>query len=56
MVEGGNAELRDLSPVGNYALKLVWGDGHDTGLYSFRYLRELADRPDVTTTEPDGGS
>lgn len=56
MVEGGNSELRDLSAVGNYALKLVWGDGHDTGLYSFRYLRELASRPEVTTTElPDGG-
>ena len=27
--------------VGNYALKLVWSDGHDSGIYSFKYLREL---------------
>lgn len=40
---GGNLELRDIEPVGNYALKLVWADGHDTGLYSFKYLKTLTD-------------
>ena len=44
-IEGGNTELRDLELVGNYALKLVWGDGHNTGLYSFRHLRHLGDNP-----------
>ena len=52
-VPGGNSELRDLEGVGNYALKLVWGDGHDTGLYSFRYLYQLAARPEVTVIEPE---
>lgn len=28
--------------VGNYALRLTWSDGHDKGIYSFVYLRELA--------------
>lgn len=28
--------------VGGYALQPVWGDGHDTGLYTFGYLRELS--------------
>lgn len=27
--------------VGNYALRITWSDGHDTGIYSFSYLREL---------------
>jgi len=27
--------------VGNYALRIAWSDGHTTGIYSFRYLREL---------------
>ena len=40
-VEGGNLELTDLGEVGNYALRLTWGDGHSSGLYSFRYLRAL---------------
>ena len=30
--------------VGNYAIKLAWTDGHDTGIYSFSYLRELGER------------
>jgi len=27
--------------VGNYAMKIEWSDGHDSGIYSFQYLREL---------------
>ncbi len=50
-VPGGNSELRQIEPVGHYALKLVWGDGHESGIYTFAYLRELGDRADVTTTE-----
>ncbi|MDX2051056.1 MAG: DUF971 domain-containing protein [Polyangiaceae bacterium] len=37
----GNLELRGLEPIGNYALGLTWGDGHNSGIYSFRYLRHL---------------
>ncbi len=32
-----------IEPVGHYAVKLVFDDGHDTGLYSWSYLRELGD-------------
>jgi DUF971 family protein len=28
--------------VGHYALALEWSDGHNTGIYDFRFLRELA--------------
>ncbi len=30
-----------LEPVGHYALRLVFSDGHDSGLYSWAYLAEL---------------
>lgn len=30
--------------VGQYALGLAWADGHDTGIYTFETLRELADK------------
>ena len=30
--------------VGNYAIRFDFSDGHRTGLYSYDYLRELADR------------
>ena len=29
--------------VGRYAIAIEWSDGHDTGIYSFERLRELAD-------------
>jgi DUF971 family protein len=31
-----------IEPVGNYGVRLVFTDGHDTGLYSWDYLHELA--------------
>ncbi|MGH8260591.1 MAG: gamma-butyrobetaine hydroxylase-like domain-containing protein [Steroidobacteraceae bacterium] len=33
--------VRAIEPVGQYAVKLVFDDGHDTGLYSWKYLHEL---------------
>ena len=30
-----------IEPVGNYAVRLIFSDGHDTGLYSWDYLYEL---------------
>lgn len=42
-VQGQSLELRDLEQVGNYALGLTWADGHNAGIYSFRYLRALGE-------------
>jgi DUF971 family protein len=39
-------EIRDISIVGRYALNFRWSDGHETGIYSFRYLRELCETQD----------
>ena len=36
-------EIRDLSLVGRYAINFRWSDGHETGIYSFRFLRELCE-------------
>ncbi len=35
--------LTDVQAAGKYALKLVFSDGHDSGLYSWGYLLELAE-------------
>lgn len=37
-------EIKDLSVVGRYALNFRWSDGHETGIYSFQYLRDLCER------------
>ncbi len=34
--------LQEIWGVGQYAIGLRWGDGHDSGIYTFEYLRELA--------------
>lgn len=36
-----NVAITAIQPVGNYAIQLVYSDGHDTGLYSWDYLYEL---------------
>ncbi|MDO9051005.1 MAG: DUF971 domain-containing protein [Methylotenera sp.] len=37
-----DVNITAIQPVGNYAVKLVFSDDHDTGLYSWDYLYELA--------------
>ena len=37
----------DITFSGNYALKIVWNDRHDTGLYSWDYLAELCNSQEV---------
>jgi len=38
-----DVEIAAIEPVGNYAVKLVFSDGHDTGLYSWDYLYDLGE-------------
>jgi len=40
---GGNEELREIEPVGRYALAIKWGDGHSTGIYSFELLWRMGE-------------
>lgn len=36
-----NQQLARVEGIGNYALGLTWADGHDTGIYSFKWLRRI---------------
>lgn len=42
-----NVILLDVQPVGSYALKLTFDDGHDSGLYSWEYLHGLGKNQDA---------
>jgi DUF971 family protein len=45
-----NVTIKDVIPVGTYAVRLVFSDGHSTGIFTWRYLRKLADqRSDIWT-------
>ena len=56
-----DVELTAVQPVGNYAVQLSFSDGHDSGIYSWDYLWELASRQDaywrsyLTRLEAEGG-
>jgi len=41
-----NVNVLNIEPVGSYAIKIDFDDGHDTGLYSWEYLRHLGEHQD----------
>ncbi len=53
--------LEDVALIGQYALQIAFTSGHGTGIYTFRYLRELAGGPPggepwgVMAPSPRGG-
>jgi DUF971 family protein len=34
-------KMLGVEPVGNYAVKIAWSDGHSTGIYSYDHFREI---------------
>ncbi|WP_198939252.1 gamma-butyrobetaine hydroxylase-like domain-containing protein [Motiliproteus sp. MSK22-1] len=42
-----NVALTGIEPSGNFAVKLIFDDGHDSGLFSWSYLRELCVNQDT---------
>lgn len=41
-----DVKIAALEPQGNYAIKIVFSDGHDSGIFSWAYLKDLGDRHD----------
>lgn len=41
-----NVTIASLVKAGNYALQIVFSDGHDSGIYSWQYLQELGETQD----------
>ncbi len=38
-------KMDQVEPVGNYAVRIVWSDGHSSGIYSFEHLRSVCPCP-----------
>ena len=45
-VEVENPQLVSINMVGNYAVNPTWDDGHETGIYTYAYLRSLGESQD----------
>jgi len=41
-VQKENVAIENIEPIGQYAIKLTFSDGHNTGIYTWDYLYELA--------------
>ena len=39
----GEVSIRQIERVGNYAIRIIFDDGHDTGIYSWSYLRKMSE-------------
>jgi DUF971 family protein len=46
-----DVNITDLVPVGSYAIKIVFDDGHDSGLYDWAYLYDLGRKQALYWTE-----
>jgi DUF971 family protein len=46
---GGKLEvgIRDIVPIGHYAIRIVFDDGHDTGIFTWAYLADLGRERDT---------
>ena len=42
-----NVSITGIEPVGNYGLKLIFDDGHNTGIYTWSYFRELCENEET---------
>ncbi|MFC2130350.1 DUF971 domain-containing protein [Bacteroidota bacterium] len=41
-------KLQEIKLIGNYALRPVWADGHDVGLYRWEHLREVCEKNNIS--------
>ena len=41
-----------IEPVGNYALRINWSDGHNAGIYSYAHLRQICPCPECQANPP----
>ena len=39
-------KMLSVEPVGNYAIRINWSDGHNTGIYSYEHFRRICQCPE----------
>jgi DUF971 family protein len=45
VAKAGEIQVAEVKPVGRYAINFVWSDGHDSGIYSYNFLRDVCPCP-----------
>jgi DUF971 family protein len=47
-------KMLNVEPMGNYAIKIHWNDGHSSGIYSWDYLRRICPCTECTAVRASG--
>jgi DUF971 family protein len=47
-------KMLSIEPVGTYAMKISWSDGHNTGIYSYDHFREICPCPECRAAKQAG--
>ena len=47
----GMYKIKNIEVVGGYAIQITWKDGHDTGIYSWDYIKKLVNNQDSGSSE-----
>ena len=45
-------KILNVEPVGNYAIRIHWSDGHSTGIYSWEHLRDICPCAECRSSHP----
>jgi DUF971 family protein len=45
VIRAGEIQATEVKPIGRYAINFAWSDGHDSGIYSYDFLRTLCPCP-----------
>ena len=43
--------MEAVEPVGNYAIRIAWNDGHSSGIYSYEHLRKICPCPECAGSQ-----
>lgn len=43
LLYGEQIKIVKINSVGNYAIEIVWADGHNTGIYEYPFLKKLSE-------------
>jgi DUF971 family protein len=44
-------KMLSVEPVGNYAIRINWSDGHNAGIYSYEHFRRICQCPECKATQ-----
>lgn len=52
VLQADETQLQSLEAIGLYAVRPTWGDGHETGLYTYEHLRDLCECDECMQQQP----